>query len=280
MISDDRPAAQIREHYELEKRLAAQLRAASRDERLSLYRSLYDELLRKLPHHPLLLARATAAKDERAISVAYELANLLPFLPKARTYMEIGPGDCAVSLAVAKLVRTVYAVDVSTEITKQVEVPDNFHLVISNGRDVPVPEGSVDVAFSNQLMEHLHPEDAAEQLQNIYRALAPGGVYLCITPNRLNGPHDVSRGFDNVPTGFHLREYTVSELRELFVRTGFRPVKVLLRARQLVLQMPVSSVAPLEWTLDHLPYAMRSRIAWLPVVRNLLGVKLIGVKPK
>jgi hypothetical protein len=31
-------------------------------------------------------------------------------------------------------------------------------------------------------MEHLHPEDAFEQLRNIIRALAPGGRYVCITP--------------------------------------------------------------------------------------------------
>ena len=61
-------------------------------------------------------------------------------------------------------------------------------------------------------MEHLHPDDALEQLQNIYSALVPGGIYLCITPNRLSGPQDVSRDFDMVATGFHLKEYTISEL--------------------------------------------------------------------
>jgi predicted SAM-dependent methyltransferase len=35
---------------------------------------------------------------------------------------------------------------------------------------------SVDLAYSNQLMEHLHPDDASEQLANVYRALKPGGV--------------------------------------------------------------------------------------------------------
>ena len=40
------------------------------------------------------------------------------------------------------------------------------------------------------------PEDAVEQLRHLHAALAPGGVYLCITPSRLTGPHDISYLFD------------------------------------------------------------------------------------
>ena len=39
-------------------------------------------------------------------------------------------------------------------------------------------------------------------LANLYRALKPGAVYVCITPNRLSGPHDISLYFDSVATGF------------------------------------------------------------------------------
>src|SRR3712207_8321428 len=60
--------------------------------------------------------------------------------------------------------------------------------------------------FRSQLMEHLHPEDAAEQLANIARALAPGGVYVCVTPNRLYGPSDISMYFDDVRSEEHTSE--------------------------------------------------------------------------
>ena len=61
----------------------------------------------------------------------------------------------------------------------------NFELIISDGISIPVPAGSIDFAYSNQLMEHLHPDDAESQLENVFTALRPGGAYLCITPNRL-----------------------------------------------------------------------------------------------
>jgi len=104
------------------------------------------------------------------------------------------PAIVAYRLRQAKVARQVYAVDVSVEAVGAIDPPENFSLIISDGVSVPVPGGSVDVAWSAQLMEHLHPDDAREQLGNIYRALKPGGVYICITPNRISGPHDISNG--------------------------------------------------------------------------------------
>ena len=95
------------------------------------------------------------------------------------------------SLKVSKFVATiVYAVDVSEELTRLVEKPDNFKLLISNGTDIPIPASTVDIAYSNQLMEHLHPDDALEQLHNIWASLVHGGNYICITPSRVSGPHE------------------------------------------------------------------------------------------
>ena len=87
-----------------------------------------------------------------------------------------------------------------------------IHVVLSDGVSVEVPAASVTLAYSNQLMEHLHPDDALVQLRNIVRALAPGGLYVR-HPNRLTGPHDISMYFDRVATGFHLKEYTATESR-------------------------------------------------------------------
>ena len=129
--------------------------------------------------------------------------------------------------ALAEQVRQVYGLDVSETITQRVSLPSNFKLILSDGTSVPLPPESVDVAYSNQLMEHLHPDDALEQLEGIWCALRPGGVYICITPNGLSGPHDISAHFDSVATGFHLKEYTVAELSQLFRKVGFRKVQTL-----------------------------------------------------
>jgi SAM-dependent methyltransferase len=141
-----------------------------------------------------------------------------------------------------------------------------------------VPDGSVDVVYSQQLMEHLHPDDALDQLRNIYTALAPGGRYFCVTPNRLTGPHDISRHYDEEATCFHLKEYTISELASLFRQVGFREVSVYVSTRSSPRRLPVWPVRVLETVLAPLPRALRIRIARWIRPRVLFSFRLLGVK--
>lgn len=265
---------EITQHYLIEKELAARLRTATKEERKHLYTEVYDELFRRVPHHPQLAVKP----EERAQEVAERLALLRHYLQPTSTYLELGPGDCALAIEVAKQVRKVYAVDVSGEITREIELPHNLELIISDGSSIPVPENSVDIAYSDQLMEHLHPDDATEQLQNIYRALAPGGIYICITPNRLSGPHDVSRYFDEVPNGFHLKEYSAGELSQKFQTAGFRKVEVLAGARGLHFTSPVPLIGALESILAKAPRRLGRTIARGLPLRLILGIKLVGTK--
>lgn len=209
-----RTLAQIREHYEIEKELANKLRNSLREERKSLYGTLYDELFQRVPLHPQLTQKQSA--QDMLKEAKHQLSFLRRFLEKEAIFLEIGPGDCALSFAVADRVKKVYGTDVSAEITKNLECPRNFELILSDGSSIPLPANSVNVVYSNQLMEHLHPDDAVEQLTHIYRVLAKQGKYVCVTPNRLSGPHDVSGYFDKVATGFHLKEYTHRDLSDLF----------------------------------------------------------------
>jgi SAM-dependent methyltransferase len=267
---------QVREHYEIEKRIARRLRESTTEERKTLYTAAYDELLREVSHHPCLSSKNSAEEARRRIS--YEMLNLQPFLRPGAVFLEVGPGDCAVSCEVAKTVGKVYAIDVSKEITRDLDAPANFELILSDGSSIDVPAASVDIAYSNQLMEHLHPEDSRRQLENIFRALKPGGVYLCSTPNRLSGPHDVSRHFDAVATGLHLKEYTVTELDRLFRETGFAETDVYLRFGGRRAFLPVGLFKAIEKTLGALPDTLRKKLTFNRPVRFLLGIKLVGRK--
>lgn len=279
MKNESRTMEQLTAHYDIERELAGRLRNASKPERRQLYSTLYDELYRRVPLHPQLTRKSSP--QERMQAVRSQMKFLAPFLRDNVTFLEIGPGDCALSVEANRYVKQVYAVDVSDEITKVGALatrPPNFHLVLSDGSSIPVPPGSVDVAYSNQLMEHLHPDDAAEQLKNIYDALAPGGVYICITPNRLNGPHDISRLFDKVATGFHLKEYTTLELSRLFRKVGFSRVRAYIGARGKYIGLPAFPIVANETLLDGLPHALRKAIAGIQPFRSLLGVRLVGMK--
>jgi SAM-dependent methyltransferase len=265
-----------RRHYELEKQLANRLRAANREERKGLYSEVYDQLYRSLPEHPGNLQKRDAALT--AANVRSSLRFITPYLRPDSTFLEIGAGDAALSIAVAERVAQVYAIEVSAEKASGQSIPANMDFVITDGLDIPVPTGSIDVAFSNQVMEHLHPEDAREQLQNIYWSLKPGAPYVCLTPNYLNGPHDVSSYFDREPTGFHLKEYTTGELAALFREVGFRKIGVMLSLKFRIIVVPAGMLRPLEFVLSKLPFRLRNAIGNRQPVEQLLGLRLIGFR--
>jgi SAM-dependent methyltransferase len=272
---ETRTEQQLREHYLIERELADRLRSASRSERRVLYTELYDELFRRVLHHPML---QRAGHAPRQSNIARQLRFLRRFLTRDSVFMEIGAGDCALAMHVASLVKQVFAIDVSEEITRGIAPPANFKLILSDGCSIPVPEASIDFVFSDQLMEHLYPEDASEQLRNIFRSLAPGGIYVCITPNRMFGPSDISKYFDEIATGFHLREYTTREMRQLLIDAGFADVRFYAGARGSFLRCPYWVIAAIESALGALPYALRSRIADTRVIRALLGLRVAAIK--
>ena len=274
-----RSAEQVREHYEVEKALAAQLRGGTVEERRELYRKLYDEMYRRVPHHPQLTRKVSPAETEQAIG--RQLQFLSRFIGKDTTYLEVGPGDCALTFEVAKRVRKSIGIDVSAEVTSSHRRRDNLELILSDGTSIPVPPGSIDVAYSNQLMEHLHPDDARAQLLNLNRALRPGGIYVCQTPNPLTGPHDISRGFDAVATGFHLREYTNAELISLFRECGFERVTIYSTVRGYYYRVPTRALLAFERWLVHQPLERARAFLNRTQLRRLFdNCCLVAVKPE
>jgi SAM-dependent methyltransferase len=275
-----RTSEEIEITYKLEKELAHKLKSATREERLNsnLYTSAYNDFFSQLPQHPVQQLKDNA--ESSAAVVDAWMPALRPFLRPEMTFLEIGPGDCSLSLRIAKEAKKVYAVDVSDEVTKDLDLPSNFELAISDGCSIPVPENSVDVAYSHQMIEHLHPEDAAEQLQNLYKVLRKGGVYVCMTPNRLSGPHDTSKFFDDIATGWHLKEYTVGELCDLFRAAGFSKISYFKIQNNLQLELPLNTLTlPLlklcEKTLEVLPASLRRNLA---LKLQFRGITIVGTK--
>jgi hypothetical protein len=94
----------------------------------------------------------------------------------------------------------------------------------------------------------------------------------------LSGPHDISRYFDEVVTGFHLKEYTTFELSRLFRNVGFSRVRVYIGAKGKYIRFPAFPITLCEKLLDKLPYALRKTIATILPIRLLLGIRLVGIE--
>lgn len=215
---DPRSVDQITAHYAIERELADRLRRSNRAERSALFRTLYDELFARVPAHARLVRREDPAQTAREIAARFRL--LQPWLPGVRTFLEFAPGDCRLAWHVCQHVPQVIAADISDQ-TGGAPRPANFQLLVYNGYDLALPDNSVDLAFSYQFIEHLHPEDVSLHFALAHRLLRPGGTYVFATPHRFSGPHDISRFFTDEPSGFHLKEWTYGELAAVARAAGF-----------------------------------------------------------
>lgn len=272
---EQRSEERLRAHYFVERELAARLkRAPSFEERRRLAATVYDELYRRVPDHPM---RAGDGKGSRGRSVSWRLREITPYLPRGGVFLDVGAGDCALTAAVARRAATAYAVDVHFD-KRPDDEPANVRRVVTDGRSIDVPEASVDVAFSDQVVEHVHPDDLLVHLRNIHRALKPGGVLFCVTPNRLYGPSDISRYFDDEACGLHLREYSVRELAALLAEAGFTRQHAWVGARGWYMRLPMRLVTAFESALEALPARTRRRIAAMAPLRALLGVRIAAFR--
>lgn len=263
-------------HYKIESELAKKLSSAGSEERKSLYTEVYNEMFARVPDHPMLTEKSCDENlnNERELHFQY----ILPMLSSNINFLEIGPGDCKFSMRVSELVAKVFSVDVSDEISKLNNIPDNMEIIISDGVSIPVGSNFIDIAYSNQLMEHLHPDDAYKQLENIYNVLRNGGKYLCITPNKYNGPHDISKYFSDVAKGFHLKEYTYSDISHLLKKVGFEKIELIAFIKGKPFKIPSIICIMLEYILSIISRKNSLRIAKLPLIYNILGINIIAEK--
>jgi ubiquinone/menaquinone biosynthesis C-methylase UbiE len=267
---DSRPPERLIAHYELERRLADRLRAAGRDERSRLYTEVYAELFDSLPDHP-----QKTALGSRTDRIAKQVRLLKSLMRRGGVYLEIGCGDALLPFALSGFAGEVLGLDVTDALVDFAAAPANFRFLKTDGVEIPLAENSVDLAHSDQLMEHLHVEDAEAQLREIHRVLRSGGRYVCKTPSSVTGPHDISVFFDEVATGFHMREYDYCSLRALMLQAGFRSVEFpLVVSGYSLATPPYQLLGGIERALQRLPArARRNQLA-----RFLMGITAVATK--
>lgn len=87
--------------------------------------------------------------------------------------------------------------------------------------------GTFDVVYWNDVFEHIPVDEISEYLETIHSLLVPGGELITITPNWHMRPVDVTanhRPPRSTAIGFHLKEYTLSEVVSLLKKSGFQTV--------------------------------------------------------
>ncbi len=252
---------QILHHYLVEKNIANKLKIANRKDRIKIYASMYEELFREVTDHPRLKQRSSSVLTTRANERKFMLIK--DFLNKSSVFAEFAPGDCSFAMYVAKYVKYSYAIDISDQRANNIENLSNFKLIIYDGYNLnEIKDATIDVAFSDQLIEHLHPEDVCLHFRLISRILKPGGIYIFCTPHAFTGPHDISQYFSDTPEGFHLKEWTYTELNHIISKIRdfyFHPYVI--KKRYAIKEMPDIYFLTMETILSWLPKPYKKAFA-------------------
>lgn len=254
-----RSIEQLRNHYLVEKAIADKLKGATFNERKIIYASMYDDLFSKVPDH----VRLTIRNDNRltSIGIRNKLSLINTHIDKTKIFLEFAPGDCKFAIEVAKRVKFAYAVDISDQRSDIKEVPTNFILIIYDGYNLnEVEENSIDIVFSDQLIEHFHPEETILHFRLVYRILKKGGQYVFRTPNANSGPHDISMYFSDRPEGFHIKEWTYREIEKIRKELGYLRINSYWHVRGITIKLPNVYFFGIEKMLNLLPNGSIKRI--------------------
>jgi len=270
----DEELARLRRHFAIERELANRLRTASDECRPSLYVEVYKELFRRVE------MPGNAQAQQAQVALLLQLVE--PFLDDDSTFLEVGAGSCDLSIALAQQLPRVLAVDAVEPRIDLGLLPESFSFIPSMRLRGSIPPASVDVALSCHFVEHLHPHDLSGHLREVWDLLAEGGCYIIVTPNRIYGPHDISRHFSETAQGLHLCEYTHTDLVQHLLREGFSDVRVIRQVGEVPRSGGLFVIGLVERIVDALPggwrRALTARAPRQAPFRPLEQVKLVGFK--
>lgn len=110
----------------------------------------------------------------------FELDRLIRLIPPPSTHprlLEVGAGTGQQSARLAALGYSVTAIDLPNSVYKH----QRIHPIIDyDGRTLPAKDGSIDVIYTSNVLEHV--QNLASLLQEFQRVLAPNGIAIHVLP--------------------------------------------------------------------------------------------------
>lgn len=215
----------ILNHWKLEKELTQKLLSSNSENRWEVfehcYTTLYSELdwLNKFNHTNTII---------EPVSIYASWSDLIGVPPK--TIYEVGSGRGELISYLASLGHKCKATEITRERGKKHVVNGQIKIDwgISDGIHLSQFEqnNTYDIVISNQVVEHMHPDDLVEHFKNTLAILKPGGKYIVCIPHVWHGPADISAVFKyNKAVGMHLKEYTNFEIYFKLKLAGYAKVE-------------------------------------------------------
>lgn len=210
-------------HWELEKLLTKELLESNSENRWQIFEKCYNRLYGELWWLNSISTDNIVPPFQR-----YRMWIDLIGKPPKRIY-EIGSGKGEMIWYLATCGFDCTFTEISHE-RGQKHVAEHPNLSWSNSDGIHLDQfercNSYDIVISDQVIEHLHPDELCNHFKGVLSILSNGGKYIFCTPHNYFGPSDISWVFKcNKPMGMHLREYTYQEIKELLELAGFKDIR-------------------------------------------------------
>ncbi|MBO0730100.1 MAG: methyltransferase domain-containing protein [Acidimicrobiaceae bacterium] len=156
-------------------------------------------------------------------------ARLAPFYDESSIVLDLGCGIGRVAQFVAPKCRQLWAVDASQRMlditSRRLSMMTNISFARCLDVAVPdVPDESIDLAYSIQMLEHVEREDAFLLLEELRRVLRPSGTVVVTFPNLLSDMHldaFVTCARARAIDVHRARAYTLEEVSRIMEAAGF-----------------------------------------------------------
>lgn len=252
----------IAHHWSLERELTERLLSSTSEDRWQVFEDSYGRLYSELPwlNEWVELADDTPAADR------YESWVQLMGEPPKNVY-EVGSGRGDMLRYLVSLGYRGKASEITRERSgSHPEASETLEWGVTDGvhLDRFEPCRTWDYVVSNQVIEHLHPDDLVQHLLSAREILAEDGQYILQTPHRYRGPSDVSALFGaDIACGMHLKEYTYREMIKALKSSGFGELRA-------VFEPPRRLTGSLKW--HPRARASTSYLRWAVLIEAVVGV--------
>ncbi len=184
----------------------------------------------------LLYNKTFTSETHDACAKAYEeYIRAFADTIKDSKILDVGCGTGNYTRLFCKNNNQVFGLDIKDHRFKQ--YAGHFHFVKYGGKKFPFPDKSFDVVTSFDVIEHI--ENDNNFVKEIKRVLKTNGKILIATPNK-NRLSNLLRKLIGKPVSYpliigyddklgqliHIREYTADELLNLFLKNGFKNIRI------------------------------------------------------
>jgi ubiquinone/menaquinone biosynthesis C-methylase UbiE len=155
---------------------------------------------------------------------------LRPLVPSRGVVLDLGCGIGRVARYVAPHCRELWAIDSSEKMLgfaqRRLAALENVRYARCAGTSIPLPDATLDLAYSVLTLQHMEREHAFMLLRELHRVIRPGGAVYLTFPNLLSDAYLESfLGYvdgGEVANPRRARFYTQQEVERLLPAAGLR----------------------------------------------------------